>query len=114
MATVTNKHSGPLALSGGLVLPPGQSRDIPRWDIVRRNNTVAAWLRAQVLVVEAETGAADIRPHLVEAISAQKVAPVEIVVDIAALRAEAKALGVDVDRRWGEKRLRAEIEKWKG
>ena len=34
--------------------------------------------------------------------------------DLDGLRKEAEALGVDVDGRWGEKRLRAEIQKARG
>lgn len=33
--------------------------------------------------------------------------------DIDALRAEAEGLGIDVDKRWGEARLRSEIDKKK-
>jgi len=110
MPVVTNKHSGPLALPGGLVLQPGASRDIPRWDTVRRNNTVAAWLRAKVLVVEPEGVTPGVDPSVVEA-DDQRLAPVDPVDGMTYLRAEAKALGINVDRRWGEKRLRAEIAK---
>lgn len=110
MTRVTNNHTGPLALPGGMVLAAGQTRNIPRWDFIRRNNTVAAWLRARVLVeAEAEQAPA---PEPIIASEPESVAVAAVDIDL--LREQAGELGIDVDRRWGEKRLRAEIEKAAG
>jgi len=97
MTSVTNKHTGPLALPGGPTLQPGQTRDVARWNVMRHHNVVSAWLRAGVLKVEDE---------VVEPVSA---AVIEDTMEH--LRAEAESIGIDVDGRWGEKRLRSEIEK---
>lgn len=46
---------------------------------------------------------------------ARRAGPPKVDEDLAGLRADAQALGIDVDKRWGARRLQAEIEakrKW--
>jgi hypothetical protein len=58
MATVTNNTPRtPLGLPGGIVVAPGESKNIPGWAAIKDNAIVKAWVKAKVLTVEGFTDA---------------------------------------------------------
>ena len=61
MAIITNNHKSPLGLPGGTVLDPGVKTSVHNWNAVKDNKVVAAWVKARILIVEAE--AAPVAAH---------------------------------------------------
>lgn len=49
---VTNNHSSPLGLPNGQTIQPGATILVVGFDRVRRNRTVAAWLKAGLLAAD--------------------------------------------------------------
>jgi hypothetical protein len=52
MANITNKHSAPLGLPNGVVIPDGRTVSVDNWDSIKGHPVVQAWLDANALVVE--------------------------------------------------------------
>lgn len=94
MPRLTNRHHADLILPDGTTVRRGASLDVSAetWARARHRDVVQAWVSAGILEVEGED-------------------PPPPADGLAALRAEADGLGVRVDGRWGEARLREEIEK---
>lgn len=89
MASITNTHSTPIALSDGTPLPPGVATNVANWDDLKGNAVHKAWEKAGVLKVDAKAvPAADEKEHL---------------------RARLDELGVDYDKRAGVEKLRATL-----
>ncbi len=97
MITLKNTAPSPrgiFTLTGHEVFAPGETKPVEISDAERDG------LASYFEVVGASAPAPAAEPTPVQAAS-----------DIDTLRAEAKSLGIEVDARWREKRLQAEIDK---
>ena len=100
---VTNTHDAPLGLPTGQVLEPHTATPVHNWAEIKKNATVAAWLKAGVLKESGEAAAS--------ASGTQTATP-----DKAELHAKLEALGVEYDKRAGVAKLQqlvADAEKAK-
>lgn len=109
MVTLRNNHHSNLYLPDGT----GVRRNSPpvkmaadKWADVAANPIVTSWVANGWLVVEGDVVAA---PSPAPA-PAPEPEPEEFS-ELESLRVDAAELGIAVDRRWGEKRLRDEIAK---
>lgn len=126
MPILKNNHHGNLILPDGTAIrrgAPAVTMAADKWAGELKNPVVAAWVDLEWVLVEdggkAENGLAEI--HKVSQSAYDKTAV--FVTDPAPepeadeadprdeLREEARSLGIKVDNRWGEKRLREEIDK---
>jgi len=46
---ITNNHNGPLGLSDGTILPPGEATQVVNWNDLKKNAVVKGWLDAGIL-----------------------------------------------------------------
>lgn len=110
MANVISHHSGPLGLPGGPVLNPERPAKVERWNVIKEHAVVKSWLKAKVIEVvgaKSTEGAAESVPEP----EAPETQPEPEADDLETLRAEYRDVaGEDPDGRWGEKRLREEID----
>jgi hypothetical protein len=52
MATIKSNHNAPLPFPvTGTILNPGAQINVDRWDVVKNNDTVRAWLAAKIIEV---------------------------------------------------------------
>lgn len=122
MTSVTSRYQGNLGLPlGGPVLRPGVPTHVKRWDIIKGHPVVKAWLAAKVIEADAPEIAEKAPPAPIEARhpldhdgdgvpGGSLPASERDICD--QLRAEyADLTGKAADRRWGEARLRQEIDK---
>lgn len=91
MARIRSNHDAPLHFPGGQVLRAGGSMLVTRWNTMKRNSVVAAWLAAGAISVQ-ETEA-----EIAETEAAEK----------RRLLAALDQAEVEASPRWGLKRLRA-------
>jgi len=55
MATIKSKHNAPLPFPvTGVILNPGAQISVDRWDVIKNNDTVRAWLAADIIEVVEE------------------------------------------------------------
>lgn len=54
MTRVTSKHNVPLGIPGGPEFRPGATVLVERWDVLKQNALVAAWLSAGLIVEESD------------------------------------------------------------
>lgn len=93
MSTITNTHSTPLGLPGGVVLQPGVPTPVHGWDKIRDSHVVREWLKAGVLKAEGAPAGDQ---------GSQFVVP-----DKSDLQAKLDALRVQYDKRHGVAKLQA-------
>ena len=60
MTRVTNITTFDLTLPTGLTIAAGKTRPVRDWDKIKNNNTVKAWLSADVISVEEEEAVAPV------------------------------------------------------
>jgi hypothetical protein len=105
MPTLTNNHHANLFLPDGTAIRrggPGVSLPAEKWAGEIMNPVVAAWVASGWIRVSGEQPAPEPEPAAAETASDDPRDP---------LRDEARALGIDINMRWGEARLRTEIDK---
>lgn len=55
MVSLKSKHDAPLPLPVGGILNPGATRTVERWNVLRHNDTIKAWISAGLIeVIEAK------------------------------------------------------------
>lgn len=55
MAKIKSNHNAPLPVPVlGVVLNPGAELNVERWDVIRHNDTVRAWLASRTIEVVEE------------------------------------------------------------
>lgn len=54
MTIVISNHDTPLPLPGGPTLRPGARTNVERWELLKNNDIVKAWLSAGLLKVDQE------------------------------------------------------------
>lgn len=114
MPAIRNASRNPLVLPDGRGLPIGAVTNVPdeAWRLYRGHVVVQAWLSAgKIMIVGDEPSP---MPEPVKPAAVPETLPDEPAGDdfdpLEALRDVARELGVTVDRRWGEARLRREID----
>lgn len=93
MASVTNNHSTPLGLPGGVILNPAVPAEVPNWGEVSKNAVVKTWVDRKILTVGEDIPAKDEKDLLQERLD---------------------ELGVKYDKRSGVEKLRATLAEAEG
>ena len=62
MKVTNGTKQTPLGLPSGVVIEPGQSREIANWDTVKKHRVVAIWLRSGKLIAGASKEAKSAQP----------------------------------------------------
>lgn len=69
MTSLKSNHDAPLPLPGvGGVLNPGATRKVDRWNVLRHNDTIKAWISAGLVeVIEDKPAPAQVAKPIVKA-----------------------------------------------
>lgn len=111
MTVITSKHTGPLGLPRGPVIPAGKSVRVDNWHVLKNHAVVRAWLDAGV--IEAEAGDVEAQPSPAIAVTVNVSAhdPDAEPEDLASLRGEYKELfGKQPFMGWDAETLRSKID----
>ena len=114
MPTLKNAHTGDLILPDGIAIRrngPAVTLADDVWSKALAHPVVKAWVDEGKIVVESAASSRK-QAEPVRMAADPDPAPVEDEADPRdELRGKARSLGIEVDMRWGEKRLREEIDK---
>jgi len=109
LRNVADSPRGVYALSGMEMFSPGEERDVELAPGER--SSLGSYFRVVKAEAAQEAPAKAPEPVKADPAPVTEPDPEDAASDIDALRAEAESLGIDVDNRWREKRLQAEIDK---
>lgn len=112
MPAILNNSRRPLVLPDGRNLPMGVVTNVPdeAWRLFRGHVVVQAWLASGSINIIGPDAVQPTKPDHADSDDDDEPENDDTFDPMAALREAAVELGVTVDGRWGEARLRREIE----